>query len=55
MSDFLTQAAYFIQCVGGIVASIIQGNPLSNLLVTVFTVFCTLKVLGKLRYRENGG
>lgn len=55
MGDFFTQAAFFIQCVGGIVASLIQGNPIYTLLITVMTLFCTLKVLGKVSYRENGG
>lgn len=52
---FFTEAASFIQYMGGIVASVLFDNPLSILFETVLAVFFTLKILGKLRYRENGG
>lgn len=52
--EFFSSAAFFIQCVGGIVVSLFTGNPIKELLFTVFTLFCTLRILGKLRYKENG-
>lgn len=55
MSTVFSQAAYFIQCIGGIVSSLITGNAIRDLLFTVMTLFCTLKIIGKLSYRESGG
>lgn len=47
-------AAYFIRVIGEIVNGLIEGNYLAQFLVVLFTVLCTIKMLGKLTYRENG-
>ena len=48
-------AAYFIRGIGEVVNGLIDGNYIAQFLIVLFTVFCTIRLLGKLTYRENGG
>lgn len=55
MNTIWTEAALFISDIGSIVKSLVQGNFIMEFWVTVMTLFCTLKIIGKLSYRESGG
>ena len=53
--NVFSDAAYFIRVVGEIVNGLIEGSYIAQFLIVIFTVFCTIRMLGKLTYRENGG
>ena len=51
---FIVQAGEFIKSMGLIVQQLAYSH-IGTFFVEVMTVFFTLSILGKLRYRENGG
>ena len=51
---FIVQAGEFIKSIGLIVQQLAYSH-IGTFFVEVMTVFFTLSILGKLRYRENGG
>lgn len=55
MINLFPDAAAFIGVIGDIVNGLISGNYIGRFLVLVFTVLCTVKLVGKLTYRESGG
>lgn len=55
MGGFLLQATNFIKFIGTIVSDLIEMTPIATFFSTVMTVFFTVKLIGVLRYRENGG
>lgn len=55
MGGFLLQAQEFIKMIGQIVSGLISGTQIATFFSMVMTVFFTVKLIGVLRYRENGG
>lgn len=55
MGGFLIQAKEFITFIGQIVSGLITGTAIATFFEIVMTIFFTIKLIGVLRYRENGG
>lgn len=55
MGGFLLQAQEFIKIIGQIVSDLITDTQIATFLFMVMNVFFTIKLIGVLRYRENGG